>query len=135
VPSSSSAAGGAAASGGGGGGSGGNEMVDAGEPGCWTPPDGSSTLHVCVVGSGPAGFYVVDKLLKRIKGVHVDILVSDSWLIDLVGMKAHVVSVPCWENTGILKMLLCVKNQEWEVWCGAGKASVAFWTGEVWSGT
>ncbi|KAG2439802.1 hypothetical protein HYH02_010437 [Chlamydomonas schloesseri] len=35
----------------------------------------SDKLHVCVVGSGPAGFYTVDRLLKKYGGkVHVSIL-------------------------------------------------------------
>jgi len=31
-------------------------------------------LQVCVVGSGPAGFYTAEKLLKRMEKGHVDIL-------------------------------------------------------------
>lgn len=31
-------------------------------------------LHVCVVGSGPAGFYTADKMLKGHEGAQVDII-------------------------------------------------------------
>ncbi|CAN8320289.1 unnamed protein product [Cochlearia groenlandica] len=34
----------------------------------------SSVLKVCIVGSGPAGFYTADKLLKAHEGAHVDII-------------------------------------------------------------
>ncbi|KAL4519574.1 hypothetical protein Ndes2526B_g01841 [Nannochloris sp. 'desiccata'] len=33
-------------------------------------------LKICVVGSGPAGFYTVDKILKRFEGAEVDIVES-----------------------------------------------------------
>eukprot|EP00198_Chlamydomonas_reinhardtii_P004065 XP_001693401.1 NADP adrenodoxin-like ferredoxin reductase [Chlamydomonas reinhardtii] len=40
-----------------------------------SPSEASDKLHVCVVGSGPAGFYTVDRLLKRYGDkVHVSIL-------------------------------------------------------------
>lgn len=32
------------------------------------------SLHVCVVGSGPAGFYTAEKMLKAHKGAEVDII-------------------------------------------------------------
>jgi len=31
-------------------------------------------LHVCVVGSGPAGFYTADRMLKGHEGAQVDII-------------------------------------------------------------
>lgn len=31
-------------------------------------------LHVCIVGSGPAGFYTADKLLKRADGIKIDMV-------------------------------------------------------------
>jgi len=34
----------------------------------------SRPLHVCIVGSGPAGFYTADKVLKAHEGAHVDII-------------------------------------------------------------
>lgn len=34
----------------------------------------SRPLHVCIVGSGPAGFYTAEKMLKAYEGAEVDIL-------------------------------------------------------------
>lgn len=34
----------------------------------------SRPLHVCIVGSGPAGFYTADKLLKAHEGARIDII-------------------------------------------------------------
>ena len=34
----------------------------------------SQDMKICIVGSGPAGFYVAEKLSKRLPGSHVDIL-------------------------------------------------------------
>eukprot|EP00268_Persea_americana_P038079 TRINITY_DN3773_c0_g1_i10.p1 TRINITY_DN3773_c0_g1~~TRINITY_DN3773_c0_g1_i10.p1 ORF type:complete len:195 (+),score=35.27 TRINITY_DN3773_c0_g1_i10:208-792(+) len=34
----------------------------------------SHPLHVCIVGSGPAGFYTAEKMLKAHKGAEVDVI-------------------------------------------------------------
>ncbi|KAL2631261.1 hypothetical protein R1flu_015947 [Riccia fluitans] len=40
----------------------------------WGRALSTSPLHICVVGSGPAGFYTAEKLLKRFSEAKVDIL-------------------------------------------------------------
>jgi NADPH-dependent 2,4-dienoyl-CoA reductase/sulfur reductase-like enzyme len=39
-----------------------------------TPDAAASLLHVCVVGSGPAGFYTAEKVLRRFAKAKVDIV-------------------------------------------------------------
>jgi adrenodoxin-NADP+ reductase len=39
----------------------------------WITSGAIGLLHVAIVGSGPAGFYTADRLLKRFEPLHVDL--------------------------------------------------------------